>query len=283
MHVFSVASGHLYERFLSIMMLSVKGQSKHTVKFWLIENFLSPSFLAFLPHLAKSYDFEYELVTYKWPYWLRHQTEKQREIWGYKILFLDVMFPLSLEKVIFIDADQVVRTDLMELMKLDLHGAVYGYTPFCNDRTEMDAFRFWKTGYWLEHLMGRSYHISALYVIDLVQFRKMAAGDKLRSEYQQLSADPGSLANLDQDLPNYTIHHIPMFSLPQDWLWCETWCSDQSLKTAKTIDLCNNPQTKEPKLDRARRILPEWTGLDEQVNKIRKEFMAEVAKDHTEL
>eukprot|EP00961_Rhodomonas_salina_P213408 2882178-Rhodomonas_salina.1 len=43
----------------------------------------------------------------------------------------------------------------------------------------------------------------------------------------------------------------------QDWLWCETWCSNSSITTAKTIDLCNNPMTKEPKLDQARRIVSE--------------------------
>lgn len=40
---------------------------------------------------------------------------------------------------------------------------------------------------------------------------------------------------------------------------CETWCSHDWLKDAKTIDLCSNPKTKEPKLDRARRQIPEWT------------------------
>ena len=35
---------------------------------------------------------------------------------------------------------------------------------------------------------------------------------------------------------------VPIFSLPQEWLWCESWCSDSSKKQAKTIDLCNNPQ-----------------------------------------
>ena len=63
-----------------------------------------------------------------------------------------------------------------------------------------------------------------------------------------------------------------MFSLPQDWLWCETWCSDSSLSTAKTIDLCNNPLTKEPKLERAKRILPEWTVLDQEATKCRERF-----------
>ncbi|KAJ3277113.1 hypothetical protein HDV01_000165 [Terramyces sp. JEL0728] len=268
-NVFSVASGHLYERFLAIMMLSVKRQTKSNVKFWLIENFLSPSFLEFLPFLSKQFDFEYELVTYKWPHWLRKQTEKQRIIWGYKILFLDVLFPLSVERIIFVDADQVVRADLKELVDIDLKGAVYGYTPFCSSRTEMDGFRFWKSGYWQQHLNGRPYHISALYVIDLVKFRAVAAGDRLRQQYHALSADPNSLSNLDQDLPNNMIHEIPMFSLPQDWLWCETWCSDESLKTAKTIDLCNNPLTKEPKLQRAKRILPEWEGLDLEVQQVR--------------
>lgn len=43
-NIFSVASGHLYERFLNIMMLSVMKHTDKTVKFWFIENFLSPSF-----------------------------------------------------------------------------------------------------------------------------------------------------------------------------------------------------------------------------------------------
>lgn len=50
-NIFSVASGHLYERFLNIMMLSVMKHTNHTVKFWFIENFLSPSFkVTYLSH-----------------------------------------------------------------------------------------------------------------------------------------------------------------------------------------------------------------------------------------
>jgi hypothetical protein len=51
--------------------------------------------------MAQEYGFEYELITYKWPTWLHKQKEKQRIIWAYKILFLDVIFPLSLRKVVF--------------------------------------------------------------------------------------------------------------------------------------------------------------------------------------
>lgn len=106
-NIFSVASGHLYERLLRIMMLSLLKHTKSPVKFWFLKNFLSPQFIDFLPHMANEYNFQYELVQYKWPRWLHQQTEKQRIIWGYKILFLDVLFPLDVKKIIFVDADAV--------------------------------------------------------------------------------------------------------------------------------------------------------------------------------
>ncbi|RTG91065.1 UDP-glucose:glycoprotein glucosyltransferase, partial [Schistosoma bovis] len=375
-NIFSVASGHLYERLLRIMMLTVIRHTNSPVKFWFLKNYLSPTFKDFIPYMAAEYGFEYEFVQYKWPRWLHAQTEKQRIIWGYKILFLDVLFPLNVTKIIFVDADQIVRADLKELADLDLDGAPYGYTPFCDSRKEMDGFRFWKQGYWANHLAGRPYHISALYVVDLTRFRRLAAGDRLRGQYHGLSQDPNSLSNLDQDLPNnmihqvslfaivradlkeladldldgapygYTpfcdsrkemdgfrfwkqgywanhlagrpyhisalyvvdltrfrrlaagdrlrgqyhglsqdpnslsnldqdlpnnmIHQVPIKSLPQEWLWCETWCSDESLAKAKTIDLCNNPRTKEPKLTAAMRIAPEWVDYDREIKKLWK-------------
>ncbi|XP_005180667.1 UDP-glucose:glycoprotein glucosyltransferase [Musca domestica] len=274
-NIFSVASGHLYERLLRIMMVSAMKHTKSPVKFWFLKNYLSPQFIDFLPHMAKEYNFQYELVQYKWPRWLHQQTEKQRTIWGYKILFLDVLFPLSVRKIIFVDADAIVRADLRELYDMDLGGAPYAYTPFCDSRKEMEGFRFWKQGYWKSHLMGRRYHISALYVVDLKRFRKIAAGDRLRGQYQALSQDPNSLSNLDQDLPNNMIHQVAIKSLPDEWLWCQTWCSDSSFKNAKVIDLCNNPMTKEAKLTAAQRIVPEWKDYDSEV----KQLMARI-EDH---
>lgn len=280
-NIFSVASGHLYERFLRIMMLSVLKHTKTPVKFWFLKNYLSPTFKEFIPHMAKKYGFQYELVQYKWPRWLHQQTEKQRIIWGYKILFLDVLFPLAVDKILFVDADQIVRTDLKELRDFDLEGAPYGYTPFCESRREMDGYRFWKSGYWASHLAGRKYHISALYVVDLKKFRKIAAGDRLRGQYQGLSQDPNSLSNLDQDLPNNMIHQVPIKSLPQEWLWCETWCDDHSKKSAKTIDLCNNPMTKEPKLQAAVRIVAEWSDYDQELKRLQNRVQEEAAENHT--
>jgi hypothetical protein len=279
LHVFSLATGHLYERFLKIMMLSVTKRTSTKVKFWLFENFLSPSFKETSRAMAKRIGCEVEFVTYKWPEWLRGQSEKQRIIWGYKILFLDVLFPLSVKKIIYVDADQVIRGDLKELRDMDLQGAPYGYTPMCSSNEETLGFQFWRQGFWATHLHGKPYHISALYVVDLEKFRKDRVGDTLRAQYQALSADPGSLANLDQDLPNYAQHQVPIFSLPQEWLWCESWCSLETKPDAKTIDLCNNPLHKEPKVSMAKRIISgdlfeeSWIELDSEVEQYEKEYL----------
>jgi UDP-glucose:glycoprotein glucosyltransferase len=207
-HVFSLATGHLYERFLKIMMLAVTRNTNAPVKFWLLGNFVSPQFKKALPLLAKHWGYTYEFVTYKWPSWLNRQTEKQRIIWAYKVLFLDVLFPLHVKKIIYIDSDQVVRADLRELWHMDLKGAPLAYTPFCDSNKDIEGFRFWKTGFWKNHLQGRNYHISALYVVDLERFRQLAAGDSWRIIYDQLSRDPNSLSNLDQDLPNYSQQQV---------------------------------------------------------------------------
>lgn len=269
-NIFSIAGGELYERLMGIMTASVRQHTKRPLKFWLLENFLSEEFKSVtLPALAAYYGYDYELVSYKWPRFLRQQDDKQRQIWGYKILFLDELFPSNVSRIIYVDADQVVRSDLGELMDLDLEGKPYAFTPMCEDREDMKGYMFWKQGYW-ENILGENlrYHISALFVVDLTRFRALHAGDWLRSHYQKLSSDPNSLANLDQDLPNNLQNVIPIFSLPQEWLWCETWCNLDWKDTAKSIDLCNDPLTKENKLTKAKRLILEWSDYDRQIQTV---------------
>lgn len=284
LHVFSVASGHLYERFLRMMFYSVHktssdkyGANTTRIKFWVIENFLSPQFKRYIPLLAAELGFEVGFVTYRWPWWLPRQTEKQRKIWAYKILFLDVLFPLDVDRVIFVDADQTAQADLHELYNMDIEGSPVAMTPFCQHyrNEETVRFRFWEHGFWVDHLKGKPYHISAIFLVDLRRFRAMLAGDRYRATYANLAGDPNSLANLDQDLPNYLQANIPIFSLPEQWLWCETWCSAKSKSKAKTIDLCNNPLTKMPKLDNAKMVIPGWEELDNKLQNMSDTLLRE--------
>jgi hypothetical protein len=57
-NIFSIASGHMYERLQKIMMLSVLRHTKAKVKFWLIKNYMSPQMKAIMPVMAKRYGFD---------------------------------------------------------------------------------------------------------------------------------------------------------------------------------------------------------------------------------
>ena len=126
-HVYSLASGHMYERLLRIMVLSVRKNTNCPLVFWFIDNFLSPKFKQIMPLMAERYNLQYHFVRYKWPSWLRKQTEKQRQIWAYKILFLDVMFPGNLNRILYIDADQVDSTAI--LLSPNLLSQAYAHLP----------------------------------------------------------------------------------------------------------------------------------------------------------
>jgi UDP-glucose:glycoprotein glucosyltransferase len=265
--VFCIATGASYEQLLRIMMLSAVKHTKHKLTFWLIDSLVSPQLRHSLDILSFKYSFNVQYVHYKWPSWLHRPNSRRLTAWASKVLFLDVLFPVDLKRVIFVDADQVIRDDLHKLYTIDLKEHVYGLTAFGNSRKEAEGYRFWKSGYWKEFLQGRPYFISALFVVDLERLRSTLTGDMLRGHYQLLSRDPNSLSNLDQDLLNHLQPQVPIFELPSDWLWCETWKDDGEKKNAKIIDLCSNPGRSESKLDSARRIIPEWQSLNEEVLK----------------
>ncbi|EDS88979.1 UDP-glucose:glyco protein glucosyltransferase 1 precursor, putative [Entamoeba histolytica HM-1:IMSS] len=88
-------------------------------------------------------------------------------------------------------------------------------------------------------------------------------GEQYRSMYNNLAFDPNNLANLDQDLPNYIQNYVPIFSLPQEWLWCESWCNQKVKSKAKTIDLCSNPIKPLGKIESALKYIEEWKSYDE--------------------
>ena len=73
---------------------------------------------------------------------------------------------------------------MLQFSRLDLglcdqlQGKPLAYTPFCDSNTDMEGFRFWKRGFWQEHLAGLPYHISALYVVDLARFRQVCRGPR---------------------------------------------------------------------------------------------------------
>ncbi|CAG9313511.1 unnamed protein product [Blepharisma stoltei] len=269
-NIFSIAEGKTYERFMEIMILSVMSHTKSEIKFWLYGDFLSTNFKNSIEILSEKMKFQYEFVSYKWPSWLPTQKTISNRIFAYRALLFDLFFPSNVTKIISMDADQVVREDISELWNTDLQGNAYGFVPFCESNNATFGFRFWKDGYWQKQLKGKPYFIYALSITDLGKYRSIGVGDILRFYYEYFISSSNSLQNLDQDLVNFIQNKVPITQLPSEWLWCDTWCAHEEKDKAKIIDLCNNPLTKEPKLDIAKRVIPLWKKYNEIVEKLDK-------------
>lgn len=265
-NIFFVASDFVHDQFMAVLIDSIMRNTNKKVKFWLLENFLSEKIRTSLPQLSKRYDFQFEFVSYKWPLWLRKQETRSRQFAAYKVLFLDVIFPDYLQKVIVMDVDLIVKTDLYDLVKQEMHGAVYGLSPLCETRPKEEIF--WRQGYW-KNVLGDDlkYYSSSLIVVDLLEFRAIGAGEYIRRQYQRFSSDPKSLVILDQDLINNLQHVLPIHSLSADWNWSPTWCNEREKLSAKIIQFETKEILKNEVFDRARRLAPTWSPIlhDEQV------------------
>jgi len=266
-NILSIASGYFQEHLLKITILSILKNTKK-VTFWLIQYFVSPKFKSMIASMALKFGFEYHLLSYSWPGWIRGQGDKWKAASLMKLVFLDVLLPLNLERIIFIEPGFIIRTDLKELINLNLDNFPYAFVELCNSKPEMSSFQPSKANFWKDFLKNRTYHISSLFIVDLPKFRKLAIGEMIRYLYQEMSFDPWTFGQLENDIPNILQEKQPGYSLGSIWSWCNIWCSDESIKEAKVIGACEMPGTKNRDLEFLRMNLPEWKQLEDEALKL---------------
>lgn len=139
-----------------------------------------------------------KFIRYDWPRWLRPQRYYSRKMDISRILYLDVLFPLNIKKLVYMNLGADKLLDPREILQSEVKLA-----SFSMFRMEGDGY--WKQGYWEKRLKNQGlsfYNTEPAFVINLEEIRKRNIGDILRIHYQRLSADAQSLANIGQDLLN---------------------------------------------------------------------------------
>lgn len=166
-----------------------------------------------------------KFVKYEWPRWIRPQRYYNRKMDISRFLFLDVLFPSDIDKLIYMDlgkADELL--DPEEIIRSAPKKA-----PFSMFRMEGDGY--WNHGYWEKRLRNNGYSFYSTdpaFLIDLEEIRSKNIGDILRIHYQRLSADAHSLVNIGQDLLNDIQSEVPISRLKR------------SLKKHKLLPSSNN-------------------------------------------
>lgn len=182
------------------------------VKFWLLDQpFISLSFRKFINaiNLDSKLNGNIELLKYEWPPWLRPQRFLERRMDAYKVLFLDVLFPKSVSRVIYMDP---LISQLPDPFKFNER--VKTKLPFAMYR--MLGHGYWETRYWSQRLGDRNlkfHSVQPTFVVNLRNLRAYDGGNKLRIHYQRLSADVLSLTKIDQDLINDAQEDVPIRTL----------------------------------------------------------------------
>ncbi|AQZ09155.1 KRE5 (YOR336W) [Zygosaccharomyces parabailii] len=200
-----------YKKMVLSILLSPQ-RHQQDVKFWIFDQpYLSASLRKFIEHVNSDsqLDAKIELIQYKWPSWLRPQRFIERRMDALKILLLDVLFPQTVQKVIYMDP---AISQLPDPFKLN--EKISTKLPFA--MFKMVGHGYWEIGYWAKRIGERNlkfHSVEPMFVINLKKFRDLDGGDKLRIHYQRLSADANSLARVDQDLINDVQEEVPIRTL----------------------------------------------------------------------
>ncbi len=260
-HVFVAATGFRDERLARVMMKSVADTLTpgRPLKFWVLGNYASPQHREMLQRMATATGWDYELVHYHWPADLSLKRDRRWQVAGAKVLALDLLLPMSVDRVIVLDSDQVTNTDLSELFDMTMGGNAIAMPRMCPK-----PGAFWTSGVYRQRLRGKPFHSAALMVLDLNEFRDAGHGDVLRHVYRALSAD-GRLTTLDRDLVNFVQHDVPTLTLPEEWLWCSVFCPADTRGVAKVIDVCGDDAMK---LADAREFVPGWDQMDTAIARL---------------
>lgn len=215
LNVYSVLKNDLEEeenyKKMVVATLSSSSCQGEKVKFWILDQpYITESFKKFCEAINQnpSNHGTIEFLKYSWPLWLRPQTFNSRKLDSMKLMFLDVLFPLNVSKLLYVDPTST-PIDLIELSKIQ------------NFDTPLAMFKatgsgYWNEGYWANMLSKNKlkfYSIKPAAVINLEKFRHRNYGDKLRLHYQRLTADPRSLVKIDQDLVNDLQLEVPITNL----------------------------------------------------------------------
>ncbi|CAI4036615.1 hypothetical protein SMKI_15G4660 [Saccharomyces mikatae IFO 1815] len=211
-NIFTVLeAGQEEEEKYKLMILSILSKCSKTQKvnfFVLNQPFISKSLKKSCEYISSSEEMRGNIIflDYEWPLWLRPQRFSSRRIDVSKFLFLDVIIPQNISKIIYMTPTETPFDPFDMFQFQDLKRAPLGLFRMSGDG-------YWKEGYWEKMLRENDlefYSSEPGFLVNLERFRELEAGDKYRIHYQRISTDARSLVNIGQDLVNNLQIEVPI-------------------------------------------------------------------------
>ncbi|QHS76413.1 Kre5p [Saccharomyces paradoxus] len=200
------------------MILSILSKCPKTQKvnfFTLDQPFISNNLRKSCEYINSSSEMRGSVIflDYEWPRWLRPQRFSLRRRDVSKFLFLDVILPQNVSKILYMIPTETPLDPFDMFQFQGLKRAPLGLFRMSGDG-------YWKEGYWEKMLRENNlefYSTEPGFLVNLKRFRELDAGDKYRIHYQRISTDARSLVNIGQDLVNNLQLEVPIRSLKRSF------------------------------------------------------------------
>lgn len=238
---FTTIANHEEEEQMKETMLKIiatTGERPVTFYIW-DESSITESFRDYgrlLNKLLPGREIHVEFVKYEWPPWLRPQRFRQKRLAISKLLFLDLLFPSNVSKVLLIGPNMDTY-NLTSVYDMTLKRAIA--------MPKAQGKGYWSEGHWAEKIQKHSlvfHSVEPFILVDLDVLRSLGGGDYLRIHYQQVSADIKSLEVIDQDLLNDIQIEMPIRTLRKSALkTVEVSTREMKKLKSKLIALENDP------------------------------------------
>lgn len=227
--IVTFVSGKEYESLCIRMIESAVKHTKSKIRFWIPSEFLSDEFMKSIKTLSKSLDFEFNFIKFLWPNSFRKPLTEKLIMSAEKAIFIDSMLPLSIHRVLVVDADLLVKHDLTELFRTNLSNNSIAMPKFC--KTNIAAY--WKQSKWRQIApKNLEYFSPSIIVIDLDEWRNLAAGDMMRVHYAGYGVTSTHIA---YDLLNLAQVYLKITPLDDRWFWCQSYCNN-TLKSSSYVE-----------------------------------------------
>ncbi|EAY12967.1 hypothetical protein TVAG_405130 [Trichomonas vaginalis G3] len=232
-NIFTIPTDKAHEKCAKVMMMSVMKHTKSKVKFFIFKKYLSFDFIQSMPEFSRKHGFKYEYVDMNWPNVMFSQYDLKNSSLEYRLLFLDMLLPFNIPRVIFIDCQTVVRGDISNLYNSHMNGLI----NFVGD--------------------SNSQKISSnVFVADLTKFKLTNIGDQMRylSYIWQYNLNtPNDASYLTQLTKIY-----PSDLFGKELFWCRDWYPISDMENALLIWYGPSSSDASSSFEFAYNNIPEW-------------------------
>jgi hypothetical protein len=184
---------------------------------------------------SRSYPPNTEILPRFWPQFLP-PINCQAFCKAAKLALVDILIPLEVPDILFVDPKMLIRRDVSAFRHLELTRAVCAAPLISSSKKKL---HYWNRPEFVCARLGRPAHSTALLWIDMERWRNAGASDKYRRLWTITRMIPETVREIDNDLFNLMQLDVQVATLPENTAFCTENSEPHLAASAFSIVMCS--------------------------------------------